>query len=245
MQGYWIYETSDIRYTSEKTIDNLLNQEVNFAVGFLKSNIDVLYTHKLGIDTSGHVELTLFYRGVLASNGGKTEKQSLRRAFHRQLAEFWKQNPLNDYRHLWDPALPLFKPESDIRQRRGPFEFVPLVNEYMYLVADLEIQLLRPEPPGSVKAQAGDLDNRMKTLLDALRMPRVADELPAGDSPGSDESPFFSLLEDDALINSFSVTTHRWLEPGISHKEAILTVSVQTAVTRLMARNSELAGHVI
>ena len=46
------------------------------------------------------MELTLFYRGVLASNGGTAEKQSLRRVFHRQLAEFWKQNPLDDYRHL-------------------------------------------------------------------------------------------------------------------------------------------------
>ena len=36
MQGYWIYETSDIRYTSEKTIDNLLIEEVNFAVDFLE-----------------------------------------------------------------------------------------------------------------------------------------------------------------------------------------------------------------
>jgi hypothetical protein len=42
MQGYWIYETSDIRYTSEKTIDNLLIEEVNFAVGFLKSPISMI-----------------------------------------------------------------------------------------------------------------------------------------------------------------------------------------------------------
>ena len=48
LQGY-LYETSDIRYTSEKTIDNLLIEEVNFAVGFLKSNIDDQYTHKLGV----------------------------------------------------------------------------------------------------------------------------------------------------------------------------------------------------
>src|SRR6266571_1496916 len=158
------------------------------------------------------MELTLFHRGALASNGGKAEKQSLRRVFHRQLAEFWKQNPLNDYRYLWDSALPLFKPESDIRRKRDQFEFVPLVNEYMYLVADLQVQLLRPEPPGSVKAQSGDLDNRMKTLLDALRMPRMVDEIPTNDAPGTDEHPFFCLLEDDALINSFSVTTHRWLD---------------------------------
>jgi hypothetical protein len=182
---------------------------------------------------------------MLASNGRTAEKQCLRRVFHRQLAEFWKQNPLNDYRYLWDSSIPLFKPTSDIRRKCGAFEFVPLVNEYMHLVADLQIHLLRPEPPGSVKAQSGDLDNRMKTLLDALRIPRVLDEIPSNAVPASDEHPFFCLLEDDALINSFSVITHRWLEPGIPAKEAILIVSVRTAVTRLMARNADLAGNVI
>src|SRR5918996_1005396 len=98
------------------------------------------------------MELTLFYRGVLASNGRTAEKHSLRRVFHRQLAEFWKQNPLKDYRYLWDPSDPLSqKTSSNIRSKCGPFEFVLLVNEYMYLVADLQIHLLRPEPPGSVK----------------------------------------------------------------------------------------------
>jgi hypothetical protein len=193
------------------------------------------------------MELTLFYRGVLGSNKRKADKQALRRVFHAQLREFWQQSPLVDYRWLWDPTDDLFKktPESDIRRKIGSFEFVPLVNEYMYLVADLQIQLLRPEPPGSVKVQSGDLDNRIKTLLDALRMPRVVDELPTGDTPGYNEAPFFCLLEDDALINSFSVATHRWLEPKISHKEVILLITVRTFVTRLMARNSELAGQVI
>ena len=192
------------------------------------------------------MELTLFYRGVLGSNRGKAEKQALRRAFHGQLREFWQQNPLNDYRHLWDPTDRLFREtESDIRRNVGPFEFVPLVNEYLYFVADLQMQLLRSEPPGSIQAQSGDLDNRVKTLLDALRMPRVVDELPKGDTPRKEEHPFFCLLEDDALINSFSVTTHRWLDANVSRKEVILLVTVRTSVTRLMARNMELAGNVI
>jgi len=192
------------------------------------------------------MELTLFYRGVLGSNKGRVEKQILRRAFHAQLGQFWGQNPLKDYRHLWDPTNPIFrKTKLKILHKIGPFEFVPLVNEYRYLVADLQIQLLRPEPPGSVKAQSGDLDNRVKTLLDALRMPRVVDELPMGAAPGPDENPFFCLLEDDALINSFSVDTHRWLEPKVSHKEVVLLVTVRTSVTRLMARNQELAGTVV
>ena len=193
------------------------------------------------------MELTLFYRGVLGSNKGRAEKHALRRAFHAQLGEFWRQNPLKDYRWLWDPTDPIFRqtPKSDIRRKIGLFEFVPLVNEYMYLVADLQIQLLRSEPPGAVKAQSGDLDNRVKTLLDALRMPRNVDELPTGDKPGQDENLFFCLLEDDALINSFSVTTHRWLEPKVPLKQVILLVTVHTSVTRLMARNEELAGQVV
>lgn len=157
------------------------------------------------------MELTLFYRGVLASNGGTAEKQSLRRVFHRQLAEFWKQNPLDDYRYLWDSSLPLFKSESDIRRKRGSFEFVPLINEYMYLVADLQIHLLRPEPPGSVKAQSGDLDNRMKTLLDALRMPRVPDEIPSNDAPATDERPFFCLPR--APVSDLPKLTNSTCEP--------------------------------
>ena len=115
----------------------------------------------------------------------------------------------------------------------------------MNLVADLQIQLLRSEPPGALKAQSGDLDNRVKTLLDALRMPRNVDELPTGDKPGHDENPLFCLLEDDALSNSFSVTTHRWLDPKVTLKEVILMVTVRTSVTRLMARNAELAGQVV
>jgi len=46
MQGYWIYETSDSKHTSEKTIDNLLIE--NFAASFQKSNIADQHTRKLG-----------------------------------------------------------------------------------------------------------------------------------------------------------------------------------------------------
>lgn len=191
------------------------------------------------------MEITLFYRGILGSNRGKTEKQALRRVFHTQLGEFWKQDPLKDYRFLWDRTERNFRETMDISRNVGPFKFIPLVNEYMYLIADLQIQLLRPEPPGSVRAQSGDLDNRVKTLMDALHMPRVIDELPRGDTPNANEHPFFCLLEDDALINSFSVATHRWLEPNVSRNEVILVVTVRTSVTRLMARNMELAGNVV
>ena len=79
------------------------------------------------------------------------------------------------------------------------FRFAPLVTTRYGLVATLELLFLRPEPPGRLISQGGDIDNRLKTLFDALRMPRVATELPSGDAPQSDEDPFFCLLQDDAL----------------------------------------------
>jgi hypothetical protein len=191
------------------------------------------------------MELTLFYRGILGSNKGKDEKQALRRSFHSQLSQFWLQNPLRDSRHLWDESDKLYKGEAKIGRTIGSFHFIPLVNEYLYFVADLQIQLLRSEPPGSTKAQSGDLDNRIKTLLDALRMPRSAEEIPKNDYPRDGEQPFFCLLEDDALINSFSVTTHRWLEPNVCRKEVILLVTARTSITRAMARNEHIAGNIV
>lgn len=190
------------------------------------------------------MEFTLFYRGPLGSNKGKVEKHALRKVFHKQLALFWNQNPLKDYRCYWDSPDEKRQAISFLRSV-GPFSFVPLINEKWHLVADIQIQLLRPEPPGNIKAQAGDLDNRVKTLLDALRMPLTSDEIPSGEEPAEDGQPFFCLLEDDALINSFSVTTHRWLEPNLKPQEVILIISVRTAITKLMAYNAELAGNIL
>jgi Holliday junction resolvase RusA-like endonuclease len=55
-----------------------------------------------------------------------------------------------------------------------PFVFVPLVTAEMSAVAELSVVLLRPEPAGQLLTQGGDIDNRLKTLFDALTMPRHA-----------------------------------------------------------------------
>jgi hypothetical protein len=67
-----------------------------------------------------------------------------------------------------------------------------------------------------------DVDNRLTTIFDALRMPKGPQELGAGTqqgkvSPASNENPFFVLLEDDRLITHVSVTTDMLLERSKSH----------------------------
>jgi hypothetical protein len=65
----------------------------------------------------------------------------------------------------------------------------------------------------------GDIDNRLKVLFDALRVPANCDEV-AGAVKASDEDPyFFCLLEDDALITEVSVTTDTLLTPYVTGQE--------------------------
>jgi hypothetical protein len=93
---------------------------------------------------------------------------------------------------------------------RGPFNFVPLATSDLRLVAELEVLLLRPEPPGRLVTQGGDIDNRLKTLFDALCLPQV-NGLPRDDQPAADEHPFFCVLEDDNLVSSVHVRTEHLL----------------------------------
>jgi hypothetical protein len=116
------------------------------------------------------MKLLLHYRGPLMSNGSPSHKHSIRRAFHEQLRTLWGQRPLIEMKRLLEPR----KPGGDYCLLRDvpPFVFVPLVSEEMNAVAELSILLMRPEPPGGLITTGGDMDNRLKTLFDALTVPR-------------------------------------------------------------------------
>ncbi|MGI8743784.1 MAG: hypothetical protein ACR2NN_14655 [Bryobacteraceae bacterium] len=84
--------------------------------------------------------------------------------------------------------------------------FGSLIRKLNGLACSLDVLLLRRDNPGGLLKSGGDIDNRLKVLLDGLRMPASLAEL-GGFEPDSDEEPFFCLLEDDVLINDLSVTT--------------------------------------
>ena len=92
---------------------------------------------------------------------------------------------------------------------------MPLVNEGNGLICALDILLLRDGKPGKTLT---DLDNRLKTIFDALRMPSGPQELGADtdrgqQTPAAGENPFYVVLEDDKFITHLSVTTDTLLEP--------------------------------
>lgn len=83
-------------------------------------------------------------------------------------------------------------------------EFVPLVIRIRYMECQLQIDWHRHDPPGTILSPNGDIDNRLKTLFDALRMPQNDSEIPAD---AINDGVFFCLLEDDSLITKLSVNT--------------------------------------
>lgn len=104
---------------------------------------------------------------------------------------------------------------AELYPDRG-FRFLPLVVEQYDLLCSIDILFLRRDGPGSF-LHAGDLDNRIKTLIDALRPPRIPNEFvgannsPISPLPGQD--PFYVLLEDDRLVTHLSVETDVLLDP--------------------------------
>lgn len=80
----------------------------------------------------------------------------------------------------------------------------------------------------ALSRKGGDIDNRLKTLFDALRYPHIPNELPVGAAPAADQDPFFCLLEDDQLINKVSVTVDKLLIPaGVNDVHLVMSIKVK------------------
>jgi hypothetical protein len=87
--------------------------------------------------------------------------------------------------------------------------------------------------------ERGDLDNRIKTLIDGLRMPRQVSEM-GGVVPGDGQDPMFCLLEDDKVVYEFNVKADQLLAgplQGQSERDvvAIIGVHITTALRHELA----------
>ena len=160
------------------------------------------------------LRFTLSYRGPLKAASTK-DKQKIRLCLHDQLKMLWSGFPFDEFHdHHFNDA--------ESKKLVGKVTYLPLVRKSARLIAELDILLLRNEVPGRIIVGGGDIDNRLKTLFDALRCPHSAKE--AGSQSHTD-SEIYTLLEDDSLITAVSVTTDRLLEQ-CDPEEAFLIVRV-------------------
>lgn len=171
-------------------------------------------------------------------------KHQIRREFHGQMRRLWQTNKfLSEHRvhpadynivqpdhrvaqrsiaeippAVWgggaDNRIPLVEAIAAQRQNHAfGYRFVPLVRDGIALLCSLDILFLRRDIPGSA-IQAGDIDNRIKTLIDTLRRPRTDNEMPPGTEPRpGEDDPFFCLLDDDKHVSHFAVETDTLLDP--------------------------------
>lgn len=170
------------------------------------------------------MEFRLTYEGVLKAHRDDRRLpertlhvHEIRQKFHSQLKKLWSCHPalVNNTSQgllLWGGL-----PSPSMREtfKHDGFDWLPIVTNSNGLVCKLEILMLRAGAPGEVLY---DVDNRLKTLFDALRKAKGPQELGAGTSSGQvtpqpDEVPFYVLLEDDRLITHLSVTTDMLLDP--------------------------------
>lgn len=106
--------------------------------------------------------------------------------------------------------------------------FRPLIRKSLDLTCTLKILFLRQEDPGSLIKKAGDIDNRIKTFIDALEMP--AYEL---DGDETDDLNF-CLLEDDTLVRGLEISTERLLLPELDFPNQVhLVVEVVVHVEKV------------
>lgn len=178
------------------------------------------------------MEFRLTYAGRLlaATNDKRVQERShhvhdIRQVFHKQLKHLWQVHPvLLKSSDAYTGA----QPGDEPRFHREGFVFQPIAVASLSLFCKLDILMLREGNPGNVPY---DIDNRVKTIFDALRMPGGPDELGRQTSrgqrqPEEGEEVFYVVLENDNLITHVSVTSDRLLEPvpGIPADEAVRLV---------------------
>lgn len=194
------------------------------------------------------VNFRLTYDGPLKaasqSDCRRLEKHAIRRVFSNQLLYllYHKEGLLDKELDTIERKALEHSEFGKFYFTRGEWLFLAIVRERLHLVCDLDILFLRREPPGQLVSGGGDIDNRIKVLFDALRVPQDENEL-RGCGP---EKTMACLTEDDKLITGFRVTTDRLLEPPASPSnvnDVRLIINVEVKPTKLTTENMAYFSH--
>lgn len=151
----------------------------------------------------GNMKFRLTYAGIVKSSGNKPKavnKHKIRLAFHEQLLVLWGSNPIlrdfsqeqfpnmeraiePDFAATVDEAIagkePKKYPYSELliaKHKLHDVNWHPLVTTESGLISEVDILMLRPNDSKSI-VQGGDIDGRVKTIFDALSIPKNGDVL--------------------------------------------------------------------
>jgi hypothetical protein len=179
------------------------------------------------------MQFRLLYEGPLQSrrNISLADIHAIRMALHPQIRALWQFVPLSDNANILREACP--QGEVAIWERSNGILFSPLITQNNNLACELAITLLRQQRPGQLLGEGGDMDNRLKTLFDALRKPSSQEAQQANITALQNGEPIHCLLQDDSLVTKVSVETDRLLRPAANTHDLVAIIQVTVVVTRV------------
>ena len=222
-----------------------------------------IYLHNLSAPIRDVMRFRLVYQGELSASANKSktpEVSRIRTKLSPQLEFLWQTHNalqvLANTAFVENPEKPntnviidgVTRSPREIAQRFprnmislcAPLQvgaansYTPLIRKSLNLNCELSVLFLRQEDPGMLVTQGGDLDGRIKTLLDALRMPSK-DEQQIAPPPNAHE---YCLMEQDALVSALNVETDRLLFPATGKaNEVCLVIEVSVVVLRVVPYN--------
>lgn len=184
------------------------------------------------------MRFTLVYQGDLPPKAGAAEKWRIRRFLEPQMRRLWGTPPLKELDRYQDPD---YQPgDCYVGRTVGEIEFVPLISPKLDLRAELDVLFLSGSLPGGVIESRGDIDNRLKTLFDALSIPTHQQMLPTFDREA--DGRVFCLLDDDRFVTRIDVSNDRWLSVEPTSRDCTVIIRVQPKAFRVTTANLGITG---
>jgi hypothetical protein len=187
------------------------------------------------------MEFRLMFEGEIKprQRASLADIHAIRQSLHPQMKTLWNFPPLSS-QTSW-----LQRPEEGgdyaILEEVGSRTYAPLISKRADLIGELDIIFLRQQAPGQLISEGGDIDNRIKTLFDAFRMPSKSEVNSLGSSTDDDPDPLYCLLQDDSLITKVTIETDRLLRP-VTGRELVAIIKVKVRATRVTFGTINLMG---
>ncbi|AVX02568.1 hypothetical protein MXMO3_00019 [Maritalea myrionectae] len=188
------------------------------------------------------MKITLTYRGVVPSahsGGGKNKSahiSNMRLAFHEQLKRLWGQPPFGVLKKWEDTGFEANAP--NFIKAVGGIKYVPFFDlPKIGIAVSLDITLLSGEPNNAPQLiSKGDLDNRIKSIIDALHPPQK-DNLSGSEK---ELNRIYCLMGDDEAVKELTATTRPFLASE-NHDDAFVLVEVRPVPIEVTQSNIEMS----
>ncbi len=170
------------------------------------------------------MEIILTYKGIIPANNKPLDAVwKMRKSFDTQLKKLWGKEPFAVLKKWEDTNFTTGV--KDFRRIIDNQTFLPLYGKTISVGVNLDITLLTGMHEQSPILKSGDLDNRIKRVIDALRAPQQKGEL-YGDL--KENKRWHCLLEDDDAVIGLKAKAGTFLDSD-NNKESFVFIKVTPA----------------